>query len=170
MTDIWPPKKRSEVMAKIRAKDTIPELLLRRELHKAGLRYRLHVRRVPGVPDIVFPRDRVAIFVNGCFWHGCGLNPTEFSGVDATLQAFRDTLGVPCDTSTSKDSSWVRFYYPLSRTELNEDSVYRRWNDPSGPSVIVRMLLIDLRKGPLRSRDPRHVQGVGGLRYQSGRS
>ncbi len=56
-------------MAGIKGKDTQPELLIRRALHKQGLRFRLHAINVPGKPDLVLPRFRVAIFVNGCFWH-----------------------------------------------------------------------------------------------------
>lgn len=58
-------------MAAIRSKDTAPELAVRRALHAAGLRYRLHGRRLPGRPDLVFPRRGVCVFVHGCFWHGC---------------------------------------------------------------------------------------------------
>ena len=69
MTDIWTKEKRSSVMARIRSKDTKPELLVRSELHKQGLRYRLHRKNLPGKPDIVFVSKRLAIFVHGCFWH-----------------------------------------------------------------------------------------------------
>jgi len=61
-------------MSGIRAKDTKPEFLVRSYLHAAGFRYRLHVRALPGSPDLVLPRWRTVIFVNGCFWHrhaGC---------------------------------------------------------------------------------------------------
>lgn len=57
-------------MAGIRGKDTKPEILLRRGLHAQGFRYRLHDRSLPGVPDMVFPRYRAALFAHGCFWHG----------------------------------------------------------------------------------------------------
>lgn len=57
-------------MAKIRSKDTKPELWLRRRLHAEGFRYRLHDRKLPGKPDLVFPGRRKVILVNGCFWHG----------------------------------------------------------------------------------------------------
>lgn len=57
-------------MAGIRSKDTKPELVLRRALHAKGFRYRIHARDVPGKPDMVFPKYRAAVFVNGCFWHG----------------------------------------------------------------------------------------------------
>ena len=62
---------RSRMMSRIHGKDTQPELLVRRYLHAAGYRYRLHVSSLPGKPDIVFPRRRVCVFVHGCFWHGC---------------------------------------------------------------------------------------------------
>ena len=57
-------------MSRIRCRDTKPELLLRRGLHARGLRFRLHRKDLPGCPDLVFPRFRVAVFVHGCFWHG----------------------------------------------------------------------------------------------------
>lgn len=62
---------RSEQMARIRGRNTSPELLLRQMLWQHGLRYRLHARTPTGRPDIVFPGARVAVFVDGCFWHGC---------------------------------------------------------------------------------------------------
>lgn len=57
-------------MAGIKATNTKPELALRRGLHALGFRYRLHNRRLPGTPDIVLPKHKAVIFVNGCFWHG----------------------------------------------------------------------------------------------------
>jgi DNA mismatch endonuclease, patch repair protein len=63
---------RSKIMASVGQKDTGAELLLRRALHKAGLRYRLHDRSLPGSPDLVFSRFRAAIFVHGCYWHSHG--------------------------------------------------------------------------------------------------
>lgn len=56
-------------MAGIRGKDTKPELILRRALHKKGFRFRVHERSLPGKPDMVFPRYRAALFAHGCFWH-----------------------------------------------------------------------------------------------------
>jgi len=61
---------RSANMARIRSKDTKPELVVRRSLHRLGFRYRLHVRELPGHPDIVLPKYRTIIEVKGCFWHG----------------------------------------------------------------------------------------------------
>lgn len=64
------PAQRSRCMARIRSKNTGPELTLRKELWRLGLRYRLH-HNVFGKPDLVFMSARVAVFVDGCFWHGC---------------------------------------------------------------------------------------------------
>ena len=62
----------SALMSRIRAKNTTPELILRRALRLAGLKgYRLHFAKVPGRPDITFVGPKVAVFVHGCFWHGC---------------------------------------------------------------------------------------------------
>lgn len=66
-TDVDPA--RSAQMAKIRGRDTKPEMRVRRALHSAGLRYRLHAKNLAGKPDIVLSSRRIAIFVHGCFWH-----------------------------------------------------------------------------------------------------
>jgi DNA mismatch endonuclease, patch repair protein len=58
------------MMAGIRGKNTKPELIIRRGLHSRGFRYLLHDKRLPGKPDLVFPKYRAVIFVHGCFWHG----------------------------------------------------------------------------------------------------
>lgn len=61
---------RSSIMRAVKAKDTKPEMIVRRMIHKMGYRYRLHRKDIPGKPDIVFSLRRKAIFVHGCFWHG----------------------------------------------------------------------------------------------------
>lgn len=70
MADIVSQEKRSEIMAGIRAKDTVPEIKIRKALHARGFRYRLHEKKLPGKPDLVFGKYRAVIFVHGCFWHG----------------------------------------------------------------------------------------------------
>jgi len=62
-------EERSWNMSRIRSRDTNPEKLVRSALHKSGYRFRLHVKNLPGSPDIVFPKYRTALFVHGCFWH-----------------------------------------------------------------------------------------------------
>lgn len=61
---------RSQVMSHIRGKNTKPEILVRKELHARGFRFRLHNKKLPGSPDVVLPKYGVVIMVNGCFWHG----------------------------------------------------------------------------------------------------
>lgn len=72
MADTMTAQKRSELMARICGKDTRPEMLVRRMLHGEGYRYRLHDKRLPGRPDLVFRKRRKVIFVHGCFWHSHG--------------------------------------------------------------------------------------------------
>jgi len=64
------PEQRSRCMSRIKGKDTSPELHLRKALWAKGYRYRL-ISALPGRPDIIFPRQKLAVFVDGCFWHGC---------------------------------------------------------------------------------------------------
>ena len=66
------PQTRSRIMARVGQKDTGAEMMLRRALHREGLRYRLHDRNLPGSPDIVLPRFKAVIFVHGCYWHAHG--------------------------------------------------------------------------------------------------
>lgn len=70
MTDTVSPEVRSRIMSKIKSRDTAPELKVRSRLHAAGFRFRLHRSDLPGKPDVVLPRYKTAVFVNGCFWHG----------------------------------------------------------------------------------------------------
>ena len=70
MTDVLTTAQRQLNMSRIRGKDTKPEMLVRRDLHARGLRYRLHERKLPGRPDLVFPKHHTAVFIHGCFWHG----------------------------------------------------------------------------------------------------
>ena len=69
MADVVDLATRSRMMAAIGPKNSLAELRVRRYVHAAGLRYLLHDRRLPGSPDLVFPRRRVVVFVHGCFWH-----------------------------------------------------------------------------------------------------
>lgn len=70
MVDVVDSATRSRMMSGIRGRNTKPEMQIRSLLHRHGFRFRLHVRDLPGKPDIVLPRYHAVIFVNGCFWHG----------------------------------------------------------------------------------------------------
>lgn len=109
MADQFSKGDRSRLMSRVRNKDTRPELEVRSLLHRAGYRFRLHVSELPGSPDLVFPRYRVAMFVHGCFWHGhdCprGSRPatnTEFwnAKIDANQRRDREARG------TLEDQGW----------------------------------------------------------------
>lgn len=69
-TDTMTPAQRHDCMSRIRSKNTTPERTVRKELWRKGYRYRLNDRRLPGTPDLVLPKYRAVIFINGCFWHG----------------------------------------------------------------------------------------------------
>lgn len=73
--------RRSELMRRVRQKNTEPEIRVRSELHRRGLRFRLHDPSLPGSPDVILPRFQVAVFVHGCFWHrhGCSYSTTPRS-------------------------------------------------------------------------------------------
>lgn len=64
------PRQRSENMRAVRGKDTVPELVVRRLMHRLGYRFRLHSAKLPGKPDLTLPKHKTVIFVHGCFWHG----------------------------------------------------------------------------------------------------
>lgn len=74
MADLITPKRRSEIMSHIKSKDTSIELMVRRYLFARGYRYRVNYKELPGKPDIVFTKKKIAIFIHGCYWHGhdCG--------------------------------------------------------------------------------------------------
>lgn len=103
MTDTVSPEKRKVIMSRVRGKDTKPEMAVRRWLHAHGFRFRLHRRDLPGSPDIVLPKYRTVIFVNGCFWHR--------------------HLGCPRTTTpkTRKDFWEKKFQANISRDIANED-------------------------------------------------
>jgi DNA mismatch endonuclease (patch repair protein) len=89
-------------MQATRGRDTAPELALRRELHRRGLRYRVDMPVIPGLrrrADVVFPRARVAVFVDGCFWHGCPQHAT-FAKSNAAFWAAKIAANKARDTDT----------------------------------------------------------------------
>ena len=84
MVDTLSPEQRSDRMSRIRGKNTVPELAVRRVAHALGFRFRLHRKDLPGKPDLVFPRLKKVVFVHGCFWHGhdCGKGRLPKSNVE----------------------------------------------------------------------------------------
>ena len=88
-------KRRSEIMGRVRHKDTKPEMIVRRITHGLGFRYRLHSGKLPGRPDLVFPARKKVIFVHGCFWHrhaGCARTRTPKSRVEFWNKKFDENV------------------------------------------------------------------------------
>lgn len=95
MADKLSPEQRSRNMARIRGKNTAPEMTVRQLLHRLGYRYRLHVAGLPGRPDIVFPARRKVVFLHGCFWHrhlGCKYAYMPKSRVDFWRRKFDQNI------------------------------------------------------------------------------
>ena len=82
MPDNLTPNQRSHCMSRVKNKDTDIEKLVRSELHKRGYRFRKHVKKVPGSPDIVFSKSKVAVFIDGDFWHGYRFPAWEYKVSD----------------------------------------------------------------------------------------
>ena len=95
MTDVFTKSKRSEVMSRIKGRNTKPELAVRSLLHRMGYRFRLHRADLPGKPDIVLPRYQTVIFVHGCFWHrhkGCRFAYTPKTRMDFWLKKLESNV------------------------------------------------------------------------------
>jgi len=95
MADRLTQEHRSWLMSRVRGKDTKPEWILRSGLHRLGFRYRLRNRKLPGRPDLVFPKYRSVVFVHGCFWHrhrGCSKSSMPKSNTEFWRQKFEQTV------------------------------------------------------------------------------
>lgn len=95
MADRISAEHRSWNMSRIRGKDTKPEIVLRTLMHHAGSRYRLHDKKLPGKPDLVLPKYKTAIFVNGCYWHrhrGCPKATTPKTSTSFWTKKFEETI------------------------------------------------------------------------------
>ena len=95
MIDIVDSKRRSEIMSRIKGRDTKPEIVVRRIAHRLGFRFRLYRKDLPGRPDLVFPRYRAVIFVHGCFWHrhpGCRYAYSPKTRVQFWVEKFRKNV------------------------------------------------------------------------------
>lgn len=91
MADKFSRAERSEIMRRVHSSNTSPEIIVRQWLHKNGYRFRLHRKDLPGTPDIVMPKHKTAIFVNGCFWHrheGCKRASTPQTNIEYWEEKF----------------------------------------------------------------------------------
>ena len=103
LVDVVNPKKRSQMMAGIGGKNTKPELTIRKGLHARGFRFRLHYRTLPGRPDMVFPRYKAVILVNGCFWHGHGCH--LFKWPSSRTDFWRNKIGRTMERDHKNDTA-----------------------------------------------------------------
>lgn len=110
-TDVHSPETRSYNMSRIRGRNTKPEVKLRSMLHRAGFRFRIHDSRLPGKPDIVLPRYKSVIFMNGCFWHrheGCRYCTHPKTRTDFWEKKFADTvLRDQIKSQQLRDAGWT---------------------------------------------------------------
>jgi DNA mismatch endonuclease (patch repair protein) len=162
LSDIWTKAKRSEVMSKIRGTNTQPEVRLRKHLHGTGHRYRLHPRDLPGRPDIAFPKERLAVFVDGCFWHGC---PVHYQPPASNASFWRAKL----------DENRERDRRRRARLAARGWAVLRFWehevySDLARCSTRVDSELQRLRRAPVQPLDRGPRQARGGPHSRSGRS
>lgn len=110
MADRLSPERRSWLMSRVGSNDTGPEMRVRKVAHAMGLRFRLHRKDLPGHPDIVFPRWRIAIFVHGCFWHrhpGCKKATTPKSNIEFWTRKFEANVARDIRTQRElEDLGW----------------------------------------------------------------
>lgn len=95
MADRVSAMKRSEIMRAVRSRDTTPEMRVRRAAHRMRLRFRLHRKTLPGTPDLVFPKRKIAVFVHGCFWHrhiNCSKASTPTSAIEFWAAKFESNV------------------------------------------------------------------------------
>lgn len=131
MTDVVDRATRSRMMSGIRGKDTKPELIVRKYLHRAGLRYRIAPKGLPGRPDIVLPKYDTVVFVHGCFWHrhkNCRFAATPKTNIEFWQSKF--DMNVARDkhvTSQLRQAGWhVYVVWSCSITEAKLSALVRR--------------------------------------------
>ncbi|WP_370287452.1 very short patch repair endonuclease [Roseomonas sp. HF4] len=133
---------RSGLMSRIGSKDTKPEVVVRKGLHARGERFRLHRKDLPGKPDVVLPRHRTAVFVHGCFWHGCPdcdrgqrrpKSNTAFWNAKLAANQTRDARDVADlqNLGWRVETIWECATRDPSRLNIILDRLVRSWDSPS---------------------------------------
>jgi DNA mismatch endonuclease, patch repair protein len=110
MPDTFNSEKRSEIMSRIKGKNSKPELLVRSLIHRLGYRFRVHVNDLPGKPDVVLKRHKKAVFVHGCFWHGhkgCARSKRPSTNTEFwNLKLSKNTLRDAANQRLLKEAGW----------------------------------------------------------------
>ena len=128
---------RSAIMSKVRSKDTKPEIEVRKALHRAGFRFRLHRSDLPGKPDLVFPRFRLALFVHGCFWHRHGCKRTTMPVTNKEFWSKKFCRTVERDQRTPKELKefgWATTVIWECQLETGINRLIERLTDIAQPS------------------------------------
>lgn len=137
--DILSPSQRSARMASVRQKNTRPELDLRRALHAAGYRFRIHRKDLPGKPDIVFPARRKVVFVHGCFWHGHTCSAGKRPQSNASFWDAKINANIERDAGTEDRLSQLGWRtYVVWTCEMPRGSIPEtllRFLGPAGPAT-----------------------------------
>ena len=123
-------QERSRVMAAVKQKDTRPEIKVRSVLHKHGLRYRLHDKKLPGKPDLVFPKYQTVLFIHGCFWHGHPDEQCKLARIPKSNVKFWENK---IQVNRQRDNKNIKLLHGLGwniavmwECEINSDSIFRR--------------------------------------------
>lgn len=112
------PEETRKIMSKIRSRNTKPELILRKELWRRGLRYRSNVRTLPGVPDIVFSRVKLAVFCDGDFWHGFNWTLRGYQSLEDELSRYNRYWASKIRRNVARDSSVNQILHGMGWTVL----------------------------------------------------
>lgn len=142
MADVHDKATRSYNMSRIKGKDTKPEMLVRKFLHANGYRYRLHSKDLPGKPDIVLPKYRTIIFINGCFWHGH--EGCKFANIPKSNQDYWMTKIV---NNISKDSKNIK---ELKQIKWNVITIWECNLKPKKQRRTLEKLLFELDHNEIR--------------------
>jgi len=126
--DIYSKKKRSEIMSKVRSRNTLPEVSVRRKIHSHGFRFRLHDSKLPGKPDIVLRKYGTAVFVHGCFWHHHGCSKSKLPASNRAFWKRKILSNVERDKKTAielKCNGWHTLV--IWECEVKRDDFIRRF-------------------------------------------
>lgn len=148
MADVHDTMTRSRNMAAIRGKNTKPELFIRKALHALGFRYRLHAKDLPGKPDLIFPKHKAVVFINGCFWHQHDCHLFKWPGTRRDFWQAKIGKNVANDArniEALKSAGWrVGIVWECAlkgRTRLRPDEPVQRlaeWLRSGEDSIIIR--------------------------------
>ena len=133
------PKRRSWLMSRVKSKDSAAEMRVRQLAHSLGLRFRLHQRKLPATPDLVFPKYHVAIFVHGCFWHrhrGCKKATTPKSRVEYWQEKFRTNVARDQQAILELQSMGWRTVIIWECETKDEGAILHRLNEVFGQELI----------------------------------